>query len=99
MSKLNITQQTMVTRYEYSGDGAVTAQGEYRVNSITGKLEAVSGTVYDNGQYIGDYNGYQRNDAVKYSLSEMTKEQSDVVWAVIADIEPQITPEEEGGEA
>ena len=101
------TSSKIVTQYEYE-NGTLTARGEHRRDVTGGQVETINGTVSDGGQYVGDFSGRLRGEGMKYSLSEMTKEQSNVVWGVIADIEAEIATDaseepaeesaEEGGE-
>ena len=70
-----------------------------------GKLPDIGedGKIIENGEqgeYIGNFNGYQREDGIKYSLSEMTRKDNNLVWNAIDGIEPHVLPQaEEGGAA
>ena len=99
MGNYSETSSKVVTQYEWS-DGTVTARGEHRRDVSGEQVETVNGTVSDGGQYVGDFSGKLRGEGMKYSLSEMTKEQSDKVWGVIADIEAALASEasDEGAE-
>ena len=91
-----MTSSAMNNSYEYK-DNAVIVTGTYNIDNTTSTLQSVNGTVYlqnqdgQQGEYIGNFNGYMRDGVIRYSLSEMSRAQSNLVWNAIDGIEPNIT--------
>lgn len=94
MGTFTITSSTLNNGYEYK-NASVTVQGSYTKDATTDKLQNVSGQVYElavggSGEYIGNFNGYMRDGEVRYSLSEMSRRKSNMVWDAIDEIELNI---------
>jgi len=106
MGTFNVTSSTLNSGYTYT-DESVMVNGSYQMDAQSNTLKSISGSVYhktesgEQGEYIGNFNGYQREDGIKYSLSEMTRRDNNLVWNAIDGIEPHILPQttEEGGAA
>lgn len=106
MGTFNITNSTLNSSYTYT-DESVVAKGGYEKDAQNNTLRSISGSCYhrtesgEQGEYIGNFNGYQREDGLKYSLSEMSRKDANLVWNAIDGIEPNVLPQtaEEGGEA
>ena len=70
--------------------------GGYNKDATTNTLQNVNGSVYnlneqgEQSDYIGNFNGYMRDGAIKYSMSEMSRQDSMKVWNAIDGIEPHI---------
>lgn len=99
MGTFVITSQTTNAQYEYR-DNAIIVQGNFAKDASTGTLKSISGSCYlkdgDNqGEYIGNFNGYPRNGEIRYDLSEMTRQNSNLVWNATDEIELEILPGEE----
>jgi hypothetical protein len=94
--EFRIISETNNAQYEYKNTGII-VQGNYAKDATNGNLQNISGSCYRNnqneqGEYIGNFNGYMRGEEVKYSLSEMTRQDSNLVWGAIEDIEGEIIP-------
>ena len=101
MSTFNITSSSMNNQFEYA-DENVTVQGSYTKDATTDTLQNVSGSVYkvpaqhgQQGEYIGNFNGYMRDGEIRYSLSEMSRKDSNKVWDAIDEIEVYVLGENE----
>ena len=97
MSTFNVTSSSLNNQYEYANTN-VTVNGNYVKDATTDTLQSVSGSVYNlpaqqgqQGEYIGNFNGYMRDGEVKYSISEMSRRTSSKVWDAIDEIEANIT--------
>ena len=58
-------------------------------------MQSIGGSVYNDnngeqGDYIGNFNGYMRDGEVKYSISEMSRKDANKVWDAIDEIEQNI---------
>lgn len=97
MSTFNVTSSSLNNKYEYA-DTNVTVNGNYVKDATTDTLQSVSGSVYNlpaqqgqQGECVGDFNGYMRDGEVKYSISEMSRRNASKVWDAIDEIEANIT--------
>ena len=87
------------TQYEYKTQEIV-VYATLRKDVVSNEVREFSGQVYVlsgdvQGDFIGSFNGYMRDGVMKYSLSEMSRQQSNKVWDAIDDMEPEIiTPTE-----
>ena len=97
MSTFSVTSSSLNNQYEYA-DTNVTVNGNYVKEATTDTLQSVSGSVYNlpaqqgqQGEYIGNFNGYMRDGEVKYSISEMSRRNASKVWDAIDEIEANIT--------
>ena len=105
MGNFVIKSQTTNAQYEYS-DNAIIVQGNYVKDASNGTLQSISGSCYRNqdvatGDYLGNFNGYMRDGEIKYSVSEMSRKDSNLVWTAIGEIEPYVlgeNQEENAGE-
>lgn len=94
MGTFTITSSTLNNGYDFK-NASVTVQGSYTKDATTDTLQNVSGQVYElavggSGEYIGNFNGYMRDGEVRYSLSEMSRRKSNMVWDAIDEIEMNI---------
>ena len=97
MGNFVIKSQTTNAQYEYS-DNAIIVQGNYVKDASNGTLQSISGSCYRNqegatGEFFGSFNGYPRNGEIRYDLSEMTRQDSNLVWDAIDEIEAGIIDE------
>lgn len=97
MSTFNITSSSMNNQFEYANEN-VTVQGSYTKDATTDTLQNVSGSVYkvpaqqgQQGEYMGNFNGYMRDGEVRYSISEMSRRNANMTWDAIDEIEANIT--------
>lgn len=83
------------TREEYKVTMATAIVCGY-IERQQGVLTSINGTAYvknesgEQGDFIGNFNGRIVNGTMKYSLSELTHEQSEMMWSAIATIEENI---------
>ena len=98
MGTFTITSSNLNNGYEYK-DSAVIVNGSYNKDAQTNTLQNVNGNVYEKdaqgqtGRYIGNFNGSINNGEITYSLSAMSRADSNKVWDAIDGIEPNITGE------
>lgn len=97
MSTFNVTRSTL--NYEFK-NGVVIVTGSYSKNVTTDTLQSISGSVYNDndseqGDDIGNFNGYMRDGEIRYSLSEMSRKDSNKVWDAIDEIEVYVLGENE----
>lgn len=102
MGTFTITSSTLNNGYDFK-NASVTVQGSYTKDATTDTLQNVSGQVYQlavggSGEYIGNFNGYMRDGEVRYSLSEMSRRKSNMVWDAIDEIEMNIIGSNNGEE-
>ena len=96
MGTFTVTSSSLNNQYTYSNESVV-INGAYSINAQTSTLVNVSGSVNrqnqdgeDEGEYIGNFNGYMRDGEVKYSISEMSRKDANIVWDAIDEIELNI---------
>lgn len=95
MGNFKVINETKNSQYGYDNTDVI-VNGNYNTNVKDGVVMNISGSVYrknssgEQGEYIGNFNGQARDGEVKYSLSEMTRSDSNIVWAAIDDIESNI---------
>lgn len=100
MGTFNVISSTLNSQYEYK-DANLVVNGNYSKDATTNTLQNVSGSCYritpDGGQgdYVGNFNGYMRDEEIRYSLSEMSRKDSNKVWDAIDEIEVNILGENE----
>lgn len=96
MSKFDITSSNLINQYNYENENVI-VNGGYSSNPTNNELVNINGTAYrknangEMGDYIGNFNGNANNGEVLYSLSEMSRNDSELVWDAIEDIESYIT--------
>lgn len=97
MGTFNVINSTLNTQYEYK-DANLIVTGNYTKNSQDNTLQSIGGSCYRNnngqqGDYVGNFNGYVRDGVIRYSLSEMTRTDSNYVWDAIGEIETYVLGE------
>lgn len=103
MGNFNITSSSLNNQYTFDNDSVI-VQGNYNLDAANNELKNVSGTAYrknehdQQGEYIGNFNGYMRDGVVKYSISEMSRRDANLVWDAIDEIEANITGENSNSE-
>lgn len=95
MKKFEITSSSLNNQYAFEDDN-VKVQGGYALNAQDNTLQSVNGSVYRNnegqqGDFIGNFNGYVRDGVIRYSLSEMSRQDANLSWDAIDAIEAEIT--------
>ena len=91
---LRVVSSSEETRYEYKTQ-EIQVNAFKRVDIVSNNIREFSGNVYTlsgdaQGDFIGNFNGYMRNGVMKYSLSEMSRQQSNMMWDAIDDMEPEV---------
>lgn len=103
MGNFNITSSSLNNQYTFDNDSVI-VQGNYNLDAANNELKNVSGTAYrkneqdQQGEYIGNFNGYMREGVVKYSISEMSRRDANLVWDAIDEIEANIMGENSNSE-
>jgi len=101
MGTFAVINSTLNSSYNYT-DESVVVNGNFSKDATNDTLQSISGSVYhktesgEQGEYIGNFNGYQREDGLKYSLSEMSRKDANKVWDAIDGIEPHVLPQTNG---
>lgn len=96
MGEFTITMSTIDNQYNYHND-TVLLGGNYFVDAQTSTFRGVSGMAYstdtngNQGKFIGSFNGHLVEGEMVYSFSQMTKQQYDLVWEAVKELEPYIT--------
>ena len=89
------TQTVLDIQYSYVNE-AVAISGNYFVDAATNTFKSVSGSVFamdsdgQQGEFVGSFNGSMIGGKMSYSFSQMTKEDYDLVWEAIKEIEPHV---------
>ena len=95
MGEFTITMSTIDNQYNYHND-TVLLGGNYFVDAQTNTFKGVSGMAYstdsegNQGDFIGSFNGHPVEGDMVYSFSNMTKEQYDLVWVAVKELESYI---------
>ena len=97
MGTFNITSSSLNNQYTFSNESLIVS-GNYNMDATNNTLQNISGSVYNvpaqqgqQGEYIGNFNGYMRDGGIRYSMSEMSRRDSMLVWDAIDEIEANIT--------
>ena len=99
MGTFTKTLVTIDNQYNYQ-NASLIISGNYFVDGTTSAFKSVIGSVFSvdtelqQGEFIGTFNGSMIEDKMSYSISQMTKEKSDLVWEAIREIEPYILGEQ-----
>ena len=95
MSKFAITSSTLNSSFTYENDN-LSINGSFMQDAKTDELQTISGTAYkpaaegQQGYYVGNFNGRMVNGQMKYTLSDMTIQDTVLVLGAIEDIEKYI---------
>lgn len=98
MGTFTITSSALNNSYNYADENLI-VEGGYNKNAQDNQLQSVNGSVSrknaqgQKGDFIGNFNGYVRDGEVKYSISEMSRRDANMVWDAIDEIEANITGE------
>ena len=100
MGTFVIKSSTLNNQFEYSDESLIVV-GNYAKDAQNDELQNVSGSCYRNnggeqGEYVGNFNGYMRDGEIRYSMSEMSRKDSNKVWDAIDEIEANILGENQG---
>ena len=97
MSTFTITSSKVNKTFTLENEN-INIQGSFVTDESTGYLQTMQGTCYrpdHESSYIGNFNGAMRNGEMRYSLSEMSRTDSRIVWDAIDEIESNILPSNE----
>lgn len=106
MESFNLKNSSLDSSYEYKNEVLVVT-GSISKDALHNTLNSLSGSCHritnegEPGDYVGNFNSHIRNGVIKYSLSEMSREDSNLVWDAIEGIEPYVlceNQEENAGE-
>lgn len=98
MGTFNVISSTLNSQYEYK-DANLVVNGSFAKDAKTNGVQNISGSCYrinaegEQGDYVGNFNGIMRDDEIRYSLSEMSRKDSNKVWDAIDEIEVNVTGE------
>ena len=98
MGTIKVTSATLNTNFTYESENLF-INGGYQKDSQSGELKTISGTCYkpkdgvQTGEYIGNFNGRNDSGTMKYSLSDMTRQDTIAVLDAIDEIEKFINGE------
>ena len=98
-----IKTQTNNSTYEYKDkDVTIIIQGSFAKDIKTGNTISIQGQCYradengNPGQFFGNFNGFARDgEEIRYSMSEMSRQDANKVWDAIDEIEPLVNGEDE----
>lgn len=94
MGTMKITNQTLNTNFVYDNE-SLSVSGSYQQDKISGELVSINGTCYKpesggQGEYVGNFSGRVRDGEMKYTLSDMTRQDTSLVLEAIDEIEEYI---------
>ena len=98
MGTIKVTSATLNTNFTYESE-SLFINGSYQQDSQIGELKTINGTCYkpkdvvQTGEYIGNFNVRNENGTMKYSLSDITRQDTIIILDAIADIEKYINGE------
>ena len=101
MGTFNVKSSTLNSQYDYNDENLV-VNGSFAKDATSDQLQNISGSCYrknaqgEQGDYVGNFNGNMRDGRLRYSLSEMTREDSMAVWDAIAEIENYVVGPNQG---
>ena len=96
MSTFTITSSKVNKTYTLENEN-INITGSFVTDEQSGEVQTIQGSVYRGGQggaYIGNFNGQMRDGEMRYSLSEMSRRDSMMVWDAIDEIEQHIMTNE-----
>lgn len=105
MGTFSVKNKSIRTQAEFKNDAMIVVVNFDKKDK--GVLVSYTGQCFrltdkgQQGEFFGNFNGFSRNDgkSIKYSMSEMSRQDADIVWDAIDEIEPHILNEEQAGEA
>lgn len=103
MENFVVKSQSLTTQYEYTNDDVV-VNGSFSSDKTEADVQGINGQVYrkpeneGRGDYVGNFTGTMGSEGMEYSLSKMTRRNTNLVWDAIDGIEAHILPQEGGEE-
>jgi hypothetical protein len=98
MGTIKVTSSALNVNFTYENENLF-INGSYQKDAKSDELKNISGTCYKSkdgsqkGEYIGNFNGRNENGTMKYSLSDMTRQDTVVILDAIDEIEQFINGE------
>ena len=98
MGTINVTSSQLNTNFTYENENLF-INGSYQKDAKSDELKNISGTCRkpesgsQTGEYVGNFNGRNENGTMKYSLSDMTRQDTIVILDAIEEIEQFINGE------
>ena len=94
MSTFNITSSQKNKTFVYENENLI-VQGQIQQSDPAEELQSINAQAYRNddgkqGAYVANINGYLRDGEMRYSLSDMSRRDSMLVWDAIDEIEAYI---------
>lgn len=95
MSEFKILISTQNDTYQYDSE-SLSINGVSQKDAKTDELQTISGTAYkpngetQQGTYVGNFNGRMVDGVMKYTLSDMTRQDTMLVLDAIDEIEQYI---------
>ena len=95
MGNFKVINETKNTQYGYDNTDVI-VNGNYNTNTKDGVVMNISGSVYrknssgEQGEYIGNFNGQMVNGVMKYTTSQMTRQQYNLVMDLIDELEEEL---------
>lgn len=92
MGTIKVTSSALNVNITYENENLF-INGTYQKDAKSDELKNISGTCYKSedgaqtGDYIGNFNGRNENGVMKYSLSDMTRQDTIMVLDAIDEIE------------
>lgn len=93
MKDYQITSETTNTDYEFRNESVI-VQGSFVKDTAKGTLQSISGSCFLNnngevGRFLGSFNGYPREEGIKYTLSEIASQDAILASTAMADVEKE----------
>lgn len=95
-----IKSSTNNSQYEYTTSEMI-IQGSFAKDIPSGNVLSINGNCYRKtqdgslGDFFGNFNGYARDGGdIRYAMSEMSRQDANLVWDAIDEIEPIILGED-----
>ena len=98
MGTIKVTSSTLNTNFTYENENLF-INGSYQKDAKSDELKNISGSCYkpksgsQTGEYVGNFNGRNDSGTMKYSLSDMTRQDTIVILDAIEEIEQFINGE------
>jgi hypothetical protein len=98
MGTIKVTSSALNVNFTYESENLF-INGSYQKDAKSDELKNISGTCRkpesgsQTGEYIGNFNGRNENGTMKYSFSDMTRQDTIVVLDAIDEIEQFINGE------
>ena len=98
MGTFKLTNSELNNQFKFTNEKVV-VDGSFAKDAASGELKNISGSVYligegeAPGDYLGNFNGHVSDGEVYYTLTEMPRSKSRLVWSAIDEIEVNVIPD------